>query len=133
MSPQEALKHQVANLLKQTIARCGLNYNVRTEFPSPHGSTIRGQGRHVDVAVLDGERPLLFIECKWQGTSGTAQDKLFRAQEEAVRDRLFGVHSIVVLGGDGWSREIERWAIGEGMLRIEWFENWTERFFCSRR
>lgn len=112
------------------ISECGLSYSVETEYDSPHGSVIREQGRKVDVAVLKGDKPYLFIECKWQNTSGTAQDKLFRVLEESRRDQLLGVHSVIVFGGEGWSKKIERWAIAEGMIREEWLKEWLTRFFC---
>lgn len=112
---------------------CGLPYKVRSGHPSPYGSVIRGQGRRVDVAVLPGGQPLLF----WNANGKTFQEvrriKIFRALEEAKRDRLFGVHSVIVFGGEGWTQEVEQWAMGEGMSREEWFEAWIRRFFCSKR
>lgn len=117
--------------VESIISECGLSYSVETEYDSPLGSVIREQGRKVDVAVLKGDKPYLFIECKWQNTSGTAQDKLFRVLEESRRDQLLGVHSVIVFGGEGWSKKIERWAIAEGMIREEWLKEWLMRFFCQ--
>lgn len=115
------------------LGMCGLPYKVRSGHPSPYGSVIRGQGRRVDVAVLPGGQPLLF----WNANGKTFQEvrriKIFRALEEAKRDRLFGVHSVIVFGGEGWTQEVEQWAMGEGMSREEWFEAWIRRFFCSKR
>ncbi|MGQ9511323.1 MAG: PD-(D/E)XK nuclease superfamily protein [Thermaceae bacterium] len=133
MRPEEVFKARVADALRQLLKECSLPYEVWTEYPSPHGSVIRGQGRRVDVAVLQGGKPFLFVECKWQDSSGSAQDKVFRALEEAKRDRLLGVHSVIVLGGEGWSRELEQWAMGEGMIREEWLGMWIKRFFCQKK
>lgn len=124
-------RDHVKDAVESIIRECGLSYSVVTEYDSPLGSVIREQGRKVDVAVLKGDKPYLFIECKWQNTSGTAQDKLFRVLEESRRDQLLGVHSVIVFGGEGWSKKIERWAIAEGMIREEWLKEWLMRFFCQ--
>lgn len=96
--------------MERVIRQAGFEgrLHVEVEYPSPHGSAIREQGRKVDVAVLLKEdlRPYL-LECKWQSTSGSAEDKLFRAAEEARRDRLFGVHSVVV-GGPRFGAKMRR-------------------------
>lgn len=131
MSREKDFQNTVMELVKQYL-ECSSEsgFKVVAEYESPHGSAIRNQGRRVDIAVLKDNKPYLFIECKWQETSGSTQDKIFRALEEVKRDHTLGVHSIVVFGGHGWSKSIERWAIAEGMIREEWIEKWLERFFC---
>jgi hypothetical protein len=116
----------------------------------PHGSVIREQGRKVDVAVLlkrdkgpspylfaallkrNEDRPCLFLECKWQLQRGSAQDKLFRAAEEARRDRALGVHSAVVVGGPGFTDNVRRWALTEGFIHETFLEAWLGEFFEIR-
>jgi len=134
MTAQEAFQNRIKKTVEEYLAKCNKKgFRVVTEFDSPFGSAIRDQGRRVDIAVLKDNKPYLFIECKWQNTSGSAQDKLFRVLEEARRDQLLGVHSVIVFGGNGWSKKIERWAIAEGMIREEWIEKWLERFFCEEK
>ena len=133
MSAEKEFQERIKGLVERSLEKCGLDYRVATEYDSPFGSVIRDQGRRVDIAVLRGEKPYLFIECKWQKTSGSAQDKLFRALEEARRDRLLGAHSIIVFGGGGWSKSIERWALAEGIIRVEWVDIWLEKFFCPKQ
>ncbi|WP_457630923.1 PD-(D/E)XK nuclease superfamily protein [Oceanithermus sp.] len=134
MSPEKEFQKRIAERVEAVIEKCAQGkFQVVLEYVSPYGSAIRDQGRRVDIAVLNGKNPYLFIECKWQNTSGSAQDKLFRVLEEAKRDRLLGVHSVIVFGGEGWSKKIERWAVAEGMIREEWVEQWLERFFCEEK
>ncbi|MFZ8813293.1 MAG: hypothetical protein ACO2OU_05460 [Thermus aquaticus] len=59
----------------------------------------KGPSPYLFAALLkrDEDLPYLFLECKWQSERGSAQDRLFRAAEEARRDRALGVHS----GGGG--------------------------------
>jgi hypothetical protein len=102
------------------------------EYTSPMEALSVNKGRKVDVAVLlkeEGLRPYLFLECKWQSTSGSAEDKLFRAAEEARRDRLFGVHSVVVVGGPGFGPKMRRWALTEGFIHESFLEAWLREFF----
>ncbi len=131
------LRDRIKDTLDKILAGCNLTkqYKVEVEYPSPLGSVIRESGRRVDIAVLRKEggafKPYLYIECKEQNTGGSAQDKLFRALEEARRDRILGVHSIVVFSGTKFSPSYERWAMVEGFIREEYAERWLQRFFCQ--
>jgi hypothetical protein len=133
-SSGDLFRKKVRETVERIIQEAGLEgrFQVVMEYTSPHGSVIREQGRKVDVAVLlkeEGLRPYLFLECKWQSTSGSAEDKLFRAAEEARRDRLFGVHSVVVVGGPGFGPKMRRWALTEGFIHESFLEAWLREFF----
>jgi hypothetical protein len=134
-SSGDLFREKVRETVERIIREAGLEgrFHVEVEYPSPHGSAIREQGRKVDVAVLLKEdlRPYLFLECKWQSISGSAEDKLFRAAEEARRDRLFGVHSVVVVGGPGFGAKMRRWALTEGFIHEAFLEAWLREFFES--
>ncbi len=128
----QVFRDEVKRRVEKVISEMGLEkrFRVETEYLSPHGSVVRDRDRRVDVAVLDSEgHPYLFIECKWQASSGTAEDKLFRSAEEARRDRIFGVHSVVVLGGRGFNRKVFRWALTEGFVHESFLESWLREFF----
>jgi hypothetical protein len=130
-------RDRVKEAVESAIRQAGLEgrFKVVMEYTSPYGSVIREQERRVDVAVLlikekkEKESPYLFLECKWQSTSGSAEDKLFRAAEEARRDRLFGVHSVVVVGGPGFGPKMRRWALTEGFIHESFLEAWLREFF----
>ena len=135
LSMSASLRDRIRASLLHTLDSCGLNdkYLVKVEYPSPLGSAIRESERKVDIAVLQKDgKPYLFIECKEQKTSGSTEDKLFRALEEAKRDRLLGVHSIVVFSGPGFRQSYERWAMVEGFVHEKYASLWLERFFCRR-
>lgn len=131
-----SLRDRIRALVELTLRNCDQSnvFVVEVEFISPMGSAIRESARRVDIAVLrkeqDDVKPYLYIECKEQKTSGSAEDKLFRALEEAKRDRLLGVHSIVVFSGAGFRQSYERWAMVEGFVREEYADLWLKRFFC---
>lgn len=56
-SPGDRFRDDVKALVERVIRELGLEerFRVVTEYPSPHGSVIREQGRKVDVAVLERE------------------------------------------------------------------------------
>ncbi|MGF1603780.1 MAG: PD-(D/E)XK nuclease superfamily protein [Thermosynechococcaceae cyanobacterium] len=115
----EDLKHEVCRILDML----GLHY--QTERYSAHNSSIIGKRRRVDVAILDSEgNVLMHIECKNQNVAGTTEDKLFKAVEEANRDKRIGTPSIIVVGGFGWSEADMRHALLNGSVRIEMLEDW---------
>lgn len=127
------LSKRVKAILEKVLEDCGLigKYQIETEYRSPLGSVIRETERRVDLAVLREGQPYLYIECKEQYTSGSAEEKLFRALEEARRDRILGVHSVVVFAGSGFRQSYKRWAMVEGFIREEYLEEWLRRFFCQ--
>ncbi len=128
-------RDRVKEIVETILKEMGLEgrFQVLCEYPSPHGSVIRDRDRRVDVAVVDSTgQPYLFLECKWQSRGGTAEEKLFRSAEEAKRDRLFGIHSVVVLGGGGFNKKTLRWALTEGFVHESFLEDWLREFFGGR-
>ncbi|MDD2943996.1 MAG: hypothetical protein PHC51_13650 [bacterium] len=124
----DGLKNAVCRILQEL----GLKY--QTEQYSHLQSSIIGKRRRVDVVVTDnlGET-LMFIECKAQNTSGTTEDKLFRAVSEANRDKLLGTPSIIVFSGCGWSTADMRHAMLNGAVRIEILRDWLTMYFMYEK
>lgn len=113
--------------LQQEVCRILDKLQIRYEKErySAHGSSIIGKRRRVDVAVLDAAgQVMMHIECKNQNSAGTAEEKLFKAVEEANRDKRLGTPSIIVVGGFGWSEADLRHAMLNGAVRIEMLEDW---------
>ena len=124
----EQLKAEVCKILEN------LNLKYTTEKYSEIGSSIIDKGRRVDVVVLgDDEKVLMHIECKNQNTQGTTEDKLFKAVEEANRDKLHGIPSIIVFAGFGWSYQDARHALLNGSVRIELLYDWLKIFFKYKK
>ncbi|MEW6230651.1 MAG: PD-(D/E)XK nuclease superfamily protein [Bacillota bacterium] len=108
----------------------GLGLKCQEQRRSELGSVIIGRGRDVDLTVVDDEgNPIMFIECKAQNTSGTAEEKLFRVIEEANRDKERGIPSIIVFSGYGWSTDLLRHAMLYCAVREEHLEEWLSIYF----
>lgn len=102
-----------------------LKLSYEKERYSAHNSSIIGKRRRVDVVVLSAAgQVIMHIECKNQNSAGSAEDKLFKAVEEANRDKRLGTPSIIVVGGFGWSEADIRHAMLNGAVRIEMLEDW---------
>jgi len=124
----EELKHEVCRILDT------LGVKYETERYSTHASSIIGKRRRVDVAVLDeDDNVVMHIECKNQNVAGTAEDKLFKAVEEANRDKRLGTPSIIVVGGFGWSESDMRHAMLNGSVRIEMLEDWLTLYMKYKK
>ncbi|MDY6938233.1 MAG: PD-(D/E)XK nuclease superfamily protein [Cyanobacteriota bacterium] len=124
----EELKHEVCRILDAL----GLYY--KTEEYSAHGSSIIGKRRRVDVVIVDGfSNPIMHVECKAQKDRGSAEDKLFKALEEANRDKRLGTPSIIVIAGFGWNEADMRHAMLNGAVRIENLRDWLMLYFQYRK
>lgn len=65
------------------------------------GKTIIGKNRRLDILVLrDADQRALGIECKYQGTSGTTDEKIPYALQDLEAMWLPGC---LAYAGDGWS------------------------------
>ena len=68
------------------------------------GVSSIGKGRRVDLLVLDeAGRSALALECKYQGTGGTADEKIPYALQDLAALRM---PSGLVYAGPGWSQGV---------------------------
>jgi len=123
--------------VKNILARYSLPFRI--EEPSITGSVINGKQRYIDISVYDpqidwlkGEKlgkPVMQIECRYQGVSGSAEEKFFLAVSERARDISLGVGSVVVFHGDGFSVFTRRHALLNGCIPFAAFEAWVATYF----
>ncbi|MCR4403672.1 MAG: hypothetical protein NUW12_13070 [Firmicutes bacterium] len=125
---QSKSARELVERVKLILDTLGLKYEEQRS--SELGSVIIGRGRDVDLTVVDDDgKPVMFIECKVQNTSGTAEEKLFRVIEEANRDKERGIASIIVFSGHGWSTDLLRHAMLYGAVREEYLQEWLFTYF----
>jgi hypothetical protein len=68
------------------------------------GKTLTGRGRRVDIFVLEpGTRTALAIECKYQGSVGTVDEKIPFALQDLER---MSIPVCIAYAGDGFSQGI---------------------------
>jgi len=116
----EVLKHRVVDL----AGRLGLQ--AKTEVRAAR--RLWGAKRRIDVVVThEATRKVLGIECKYQGTSGSAEEKI----PATIKDiEYWPITGIVVIDGPGFSENMKGFLMATG--KAVWFddlEDWLRLFF----
>jgi hypothetical protein len=87
-----------------------------------------GQRRYIDVVITDekaGKR--LGVECKYQATSGTAEEKIPATIQDIAH---WPIPGIVVIDGEGFSSNMQGYLISTG--KVVWYgelEEWLRLYF----
>lgn len=90
-------KDLIANYIRHNYAQHGLVVHTEAKL----GRTIVGKHRRVDVLVYcKAQGKTIALECKFQDSSGSADEKYLFAQENMSRMIIPG---FVVYAGKGWS------------------------------
>jgi hypothetical protein len=92
------------------------------------GRRIWGAERHIDVLLRDpktGRR--LGIECKFQGTPGTAEEKILAVLKDI---EAWPIDGLVVISGAGFSNHMTAFLLSTGkVVDLEDLEVWMRLFF----
>jgi hypothetical protein len=114
-------------LVKQVVAlgaRLGLA--AREQFKC--GRRIWGAERYIDVVLTHPDsKKRLGLECKYQGTSGSAEEKI----PAIIQDiDAWPIEGIVVFAGAGFSSNIKSFLIASGRaVELDDLEPWLRLFF----
>jgi hypothetical protein len=116
----EALKHRVVDLARK------LDLQTKTEVRAAR--RLWGAKRRIDVVLTHAaSRKVLGIECKYQGTSGSAEEKI----PATIKDiEFWPIAGIVVIDGPGFSENMKGFLMATG--KAVWFEDledWLRLFF----
>lgn len=92
------------------------------------GRRIWGKKRRIDIVVEHPEtRKRLGIECKYQGVSGTAEEKIYATLQDI---EAWPIPGIIVIGGQGFSESTANALIATGkVILVEDLEEWLRLFF----
>lgn len=116
-----------ASLVAQVIVvaeKLGLEFQEQVKV----GRRLWGAVRNIDVVLTEPQsRQRLGIECKFQGTTGTAEEKI-----PAILSDIdaWPIRGIVVFGGEGFSPNMRFYLISSGKaVGIEDLEDWLRLYF----
>ena len=114
----------LASKVKQVAEELGLS--VRTEVRV--GRRLWGAVRRIDLVVTDTEtRRTLGIECKFQGGSGSAEEKVPATVHDIA---AWPIPGIVVIAGDGFTPNMRQYLISTGKaVYFEDLEDWHSLYF----
>ena len=114
-------------LCKQVVdVAVSLGLETREQFRL--GRRIWGAERRIDVIVTSAiDRKRLGIECKFQGTQGSAEEKI----PAIVSDiGAWPIPGLIVFSGDGFSANMRSFLIASGKaIALEDLEAWLRLFF----
>jgi len=116
----EDLKQRVVELAQK------LGLDTRTEVASAR--RLWGAKRRIDVVIRDQARgKVLGVECKYQGTSGSAEEKI----PATLRDiEYWPIPGIVVIDGPGFSENMKGFLMSTGKaVWLEDLEEWLRLYF----
>lgn len=105
-------------------AALGLSHDVEVMV----GRRIWGARRRIDVVLKHPEtRVSLGIECKYQGTPGTAEEKIAATLEDI---KAWPIRGIVVYHGEGFSEHMRYYLPSTGMaVELPDLRKWLELYF----
>ncbi len=92
------------------------------------GRRIYGKKRKIDVVLRHpGTGKVLGIECKFQDTPGTAEEKIVATIEDI---KHWPIHGIVVIAGKGFSSEMIGYLMSTGkVVTFQDLEDWLKLYF----
>jgi hypothetical protein len=92
------------------------------------GRRIWGAKRRIDVVLRHREtRKTLGIECKYQGTKGSAEEKIPATIDDI---RAWPIRGIVVFSGEGFSQNMINYLLSTGMAgEMDDLRSWVELYF----
>jgi hypothetical protein len=116
----DALELQVAALAE----RLGLEVRRQVKV----GRRLWGAERRIDVVVTEPQsRRRLGLECKFQGVTGTAEEKIPTTIQDIA---AWPIPGIVVFSGEGFSPYMRSFLIASGRaVELEDLEAWLRLFF----
>ena len=104
--------------LERAVVQLGKSFGLEVYPQYRTGRRIWGRDRHIDVMMRDPEQRLrLGVECKFQGSSGTAEEKIPATLQDM---ESWAMRGIVVIHGQGFSENFPAFARATG--KVIWFD-----------
>ena len=114
--------------LVKDVAALGRSLGLQAREQFRAGRRIWGAERRIDVILTDPEsRKRLGVECKYQGSAGSAEEKIPTTLQDIA---AWPIPGIVVFAGEGFSPNMRSFLIGSGRaVQLEDLEPWLRLFF----
>ncbi len=119
---------QNGRALEDFAIKIGYDLGLESRRQVKVGKRIWGADRHIDVVLRHPEtRQTLGIECKFQSSGGTAEEKI----PTTIRDiDAWPIPGIVVIAGQGFTNNMRSYLYSTGkVVDVEDLATWLELFF----
>lgn len=114
--------------LEDHVAELGEQLGLQVRRQVKVGRRLWGAERYIDVVLTDVVlRRSLGIECKYQGSIGTAEEKI----PSTIRDiEAWPIPGLVVFTGEGFSGNMQSYLLSTGKaVAFDELEDWLRLFF----
>jgi hypothetical protein len=116
------------NQLRDAVAAIGTELGLVADIEVKVGRRIWGAKRSIDVVLKDSSsRVSLGIECKFQATKGSAEEKI----PPTIKNiEAWPIRGIVVYSGEGFSSNMQSYLLSTGMaVELCDVKKWLELYF----
>jgi hypothetical protein len=126
--PGKANAVQSGQDLERQVAEIATALGLQVQRQVAVGRRIWGAQRRIDVVLKHPETRLsLGLECKYQGTSGSAEEKIPATIEDI---RAWPIRGLVVYAGSGFSSNMESYLLSTGVaVSVDDLPAWLELYF----
>lgn len=114
--------------LELSVSQVGTELGLVVEIQVAVGRRIWGARRQIDVVLKHPEtRVSLGVECKYQGVTGSAEEKIPATIDDI---RAWPIRGIVVFAGEGFSENIKAYLLSTGKaVELSDLKKWLELYF----
>ena len=114
--------------LVKAVAALGSTLGLEAREQVRVARRIWGAERFIDVVLTEPQtRKTLGVECKYQGTRGTAEEKIPATIQDIA---AWPIPGIVVFAGDGFTDNMRSFLISSGKaVELHELEPWLRLFF----
>lgn len=116
------------NQLRDAVVVVGEELGLDADIEVAVGRRIWGAKRRIDVVLKDPvTRVSLGLECKYQGSKGSAEEKIPATIEDI---KAWPIRGMVVYSGDGFSSNMQSYLLSTGMaVELDDLKTWLELYF----
>lgn len=116
------------NELKRIVVDIGEALHLVAATEVRVGRRIWGAVRHIDVVLTDPTtRMRIGLECKYQGSTGSAEEKIQATLEDI---RAWPIRGLVVIAGPGFSQNMRGYLISTGsVVEVDDLSDWLRLYF----
>lgn len=119
---------QSGDQLCKIVVSVGLDLGLQAREQFKLGRRIWGAERRIDVILTNPtDRKRLGVECKYQGTTGSAEEKVPAIVQDIA---AWPIPGLVVFGGEGFSTHMRSFLLSTGKaIHVDDLEAWLRLFF----
>lgn len=114
--------------LQQAVENLGMHLGLEVRSQVRVGRRLWGSERKIDVVLVHPQtRRSLGLECKFQGGSGSADEKIPATISDIA---AWPIQGLVVFAGEGFSRNMRSYLLSTGKaVEFEDLEDWLRLYF----